>query len=167
MGITHAEGVDLQEWANAHKPDDDLIYRDGYWHQIIFVRDRLPQPLFGSYEEYKANPVRVVGDHTSKSVLLPVYSIKFAPLEIRMRYNFYDWKVSVVSQVPIRSNFYPFLFRDEAVHPVYFEGFTNDWVFGSYSADNTKFSVEISNEHMLFAFMAILAGDLGLGGNKK
>ena len=28
---------DLQEWANENKPAENLIWKDGYWEQIIFV----------------------------------------------------------------------------------------------------------------------------------
>lgn len=160
--VLHVEGVELQEWANAHEPKDGMLWKRGYWDQITFVRDTLPQVFFKTYTQFKANPVRVVGDHTSKSIDLPVYSIKVGDLEIRMRYNFYDWQVSVRSEKSIPDTFFSLINKDEVIHNVYFEGFERNWIFGSYNQNPQEFSVEIGDEYKLYAFMRIVSGSLGI-----
>ncbi len=30
-------GVELRQWANNNKPEDNMIYGKGYWDQIIFI----------------------------------------------------------------------------------------------------------------------------------
>lgn len=44
----------LQEWANANKPKENLIYKEGYWDQIIFTRDNVLGVLSRNYEEFVA-----------------------------------------------------------------------------------------------------------------
>lgn len=149
----HEEGIPLQEWANAREPGDNMLWKSGYWEQILFVRDVLPQLFFESYEEYKNHPIMVVGTHVSKSISLPVFSIKKDDLEVRMRYNFFDWKVSVRSAIPVPDVFSRRIKRDQKIHRVYFEGFQDDWIFGSYNEDPRQFSVKINSEHDVYAFL--------------
>ena len=149
----HEEGVLLQDWANAHEPKDEMLWKRGYWDQIVFVRDEIHRLFVVTYEESKKNPVMVVSTHTSKSIELPVYSIKIPGIEVRMRYNFYDWKVSIRSDLPVPDVFHNIINKGEKVHQVYFEGFQNDWIFGSYREDPHQFSVEIGNEYNLYAFI--------------
>lgn len=149
----HEEGVPLQEWADAHNPGDEMLWRPGFWKQITFVRDHIHRLFVVTYVESKKNPVMVVSTHTSKSIELPVYSIKIPGIEVRMRYNFYDWKVSIRSELPVPDVFHNIIKRDEKVHQVYFEGFQDDWIFGSYNQDPRRFSVEIGNAYDLYAFI--------------
>ena len=34
--------VALQAWANEHEPSEEMLYKKGYWTQILFVRDKIP-----------------------------------------------------------------------------------------------------------------------------
>lgn len=154
--VLYEDGVPLQGWANTNKPKDEMLWKSGYWSQIVFVRDQIHCLFVVTYKESKENPVRVVGTHISKSIQLPVYSIKIPGLEVRMRCNFYDWKVSIRSEVPIPDVFHNIIKKDEKVHPVYFEGFQGDWIFGSYDEDPRQFSVEIGNEYDLYAFFLVI-----------
>ena len=90
----------LQEWANANKPDDKMLWKEAFWDQIIFVRDRVAGILARTYDEYR-NLVCVIGTHTSKSIKCPVYRIHLdlkppaGGVDITMRYNFYNWNISI------------------------------------------------------------------------
>jgi len=153
----------LQEWANENKPSDDLIYKDGYWEQIIFVRDTLPQLLFASYKEAQKHEPVVISTHTSKSVKLPVFQFELpSGIIITMRYNFHDWKVSVNSPTEVEADFMGLFNASEAYSSVYFEGFPSDLVYGSFDENKAQFSIELYDNHRLFTFFWILGAKMGL-----
>jgi hypothetical protein len=160
----HEFGVALQEWANGHEPGDELVYKSGFWHQIIFVRDQLGTMFARSHEEYTSYTVRVVGTHTSKSVKLPVYSIKVPGIcEIRLRGNFHNWVVSVKLEALLAVDFLGAFNEKDPVQHVYAEGFVEEWIFPPYSEDHKEFSLTLDGgEYLLYTFCFLLATALGL-----
>lgn len=101
LSALYANGVELAEWGKANVPDKNLIYRNGVADQLrklggmaVLVCDQDdPQP-------------RIVGQHYSKSVKLPVTCFKFTPYNQVAAYcfvrdNFHDIKIVVVSDSPI------------------------------------------------------------------
>lgn len=170
--MNHEDGIPLMEWFNEHQPATDLLWRNGAIDQFIFVRDRLP-PLFGLLYKSLDDPpyVRVVGAHHSKSVELPVYSIKVPEVEVRMRNNFYNWVVSVKAEQHVPDIFGHILSKDNRTGPVqliYAEGFTEDWIFKPWHAramGPCKFSLTLSrSDYQLFTFLYLLTEALGLHG---
>lgn len=158
----YADSPSLQDWVSANTPRKTLYWEPAFGEQIGFVRDRLAV-LFLSYEQLKLTPVRVVGSHTSKSVVLPVYGIVVPEkFEARLRCNFYNWVISVASDVPIADNFCSLFQRDERQEVVYSEGFSADWVFGSYTASNQRFSLTLTDNYRLYTFCYLLREGLGL-----
>lgn len=157
----HQEGVQLQEWANAHQPNEKLIFKDGYWHQIIFVRDKVAELLAKTYEECKAiqSNTRVISTHISKSVLLPVFKVELVDgTKFIMRYNFHNWKVSVDSPRDVRANFMGLFNPYERIHEVYCEGFPKEVVYGPYAKNKRQFTIELPPENYhLFMFFWIFA----------
>ncbi|HJY98888.1 MAG TPA: hypothetical protein VJ227_04190 [Patescibacteria group bacterium] len=152
--------IPLQDWANAFEPGDEMLWKRGYWEQIVFVRDEIHRLFVATYEESKRNPVMVVSMHTSKSIRLPVYNIKVPGIEIWMRYNFFDWKVSIRSERPVPDVFHNIIRKDVKIHEVYFEGFSKDWIFGSYDENPCQFSVEVRTDYDLYAFLLVIADAL-------
>ncbi len=158
-----AEGKQLQEWANENKPADDLIYKNGYWDQIMFVRDVVTPLLLwgGNYDEYKAleQNTRVISTHRSKSVILPVFLIEMPDgTRFTLRYNFYNWKVSVDSPKDVEADFLGLFDQNAQVHPVYCEGFDPKWVYGAYATNKRQFTIELpAGNYHLFTFFWIFA----------
>lgn len=151
----------LQEWANAHQPAETLIYKDGYWDQIVFVRDTIAGLLAKTYEEYQViqASMKVISEHASKSVRLPVFRVELADgTAFTMRYNFHDWKVSVNSSHDVETDFMGLFKPDERVHEVYCEGFPKGLVYGPYTENKRQFTIELppGNYH-LFTFFWIFA----------
>lgn len=148
----------LEAWANAHQPDEKLIYKDGYWDQIIFVRDTLAGLLAATYEEYEAlqaNGITVISSHTSKSVCLPVFNIRLADgTAFTLRYNFHNWKVSVDSSRNVDADFMGLFDPVLQIHSVYCEGFPKELVYGPYAESKRQFTVELSagNNHVFMFF---------------
>lgn len=154
-------GMQLQEWANAHQPDESLIYKDEYWEQIIFVRDKITGLLAKTLEEYEtilAN-IKVISEHTSKSVRLPVFRVEIADgTAFTMRCNFYDWKVSVSSPRDIRADFMGLFDPTLRIHDAYCEGFPKELVYGPYAENERQFTIELpSGNYYLFTFFWIFA----------
>ena len=148
--------VDLLTWCRVNELDDKMIYKKGYWDQIKFVRDVLSDVCWKTYEDYKENPPLVVGTHTSKSIVLPVYKIKIIDeVTIYMRNNFYGWKVTVDSTKPIVVDPVGLFRPDKLIHSYYCEGFDRAGVpvYGSYEDGTDKFTIEIGNDFQLYAFL--------------
>lgn len=167
---TQGAGTPLQEWANSHEPAETLIHKNGYWDQIVFVRDKIAELLAKNYEEYKeiqAN-MKAISEHTSKSVHLPVFRMELADgTAFTMRYNFHDWKVSVESPQDIEADFMGLFNPNERIHAVYCEGFPNSLVYGPYIENKRQFTIELppGNNH-IFKFFYIFAHQV-LGNQNK
>jgi len=149
----------LQEWANENKPDSNVIYKKGYWNQIIFIRDQVPSIFANDFDEYRIiqDLITVVSTHTSKSIVLPVYKIITDCCDIYLRNNFYDWKVSINSIKDIKGNFKKLFGMDDIISYLYCEGFKKEWVFGSYNENKSKFTIELRNDYHLYTFLWIIA----------
>lgn len=153
--------TDLQTWANEHVPDDNLIYKEGFWSQIIFVRDRLSSLFYSSYEEKKENLVQVVSEHTSKSVHLPVYRIEANGLTVWLRYNFYNWVVSVKALAPVDNVFMGLIQEDgEEIPDYYAEGFEEKYLFPPYKDGAPEFTIYLYDNYELWAFVYMLTRSL-------
>jgi hypothetical protein len=171
--MTDGLPMDLQEWAMAHKPDEDLLYKSGYWRQIIWVRD----DLCGLVSRGMKGPrikARVISTHGSKSVGLPVYELERPDLGIRLilRDNFYNWKLTVMSALPIVADFSGLFHTTPPVEPkytgnplssCYFEGFPEELVFGYYEpSDKRHWSAEINGgDQVLWAVVFLIMKSLG------
>lgn len=145
----------LQKWANENKPSDEMLYKDAYWQQIMFVRDRVAGLLARTYTQYK-DLVDVVSVHRSKSITLPVYFIdlKEDGVRIWMRNNFYNWNISVASEKPIVCDFLN-CFSDEDYSYCFLEGM-EDRNFGRYQRNNSKFTVAIFSDYDVYVFFRAL-----------
>lgn len=149
--------VDLLTWSRVNVPSDDMLFKDHYWKQIMVVRDHIPYLLIDNYEQFKVLTVNVIGTHKSKSILLPVYEINLPHVGIKiiMRNDFFDWKVSVISEKDIELKKCD-LFKDKEISPVYCEGFKKEHVFGPYSKNKKQFTIEIDDTYKLVTFLYII-----------
>ena len=166
-----AQPEPLQEWFNRQRAEtsDDMFYKGASAQQIMFVRDKLAGLVgCGLGYEQKRDLVYVIATHTSKSVLLPVYSMTRPDLSLRivLRDNFYNWKLSVVSSIPIEADFAGLFhttppiepeYTGNHLSPVYFEGFPESLIFGYYEPSDKKcFSAELWSDHALWTTLFLI-----------
>lgn len=135
---------DLQTWANANKPGDEMRWKNSFWGQIIFVRDSIGR-LLG----VEKGEVKVVGEHWSKSIRCPVFELDTEWATITMRYNYFDWNINVVSKVgPLEyikdlEGGYDYCFMQGMAEK-----------FPPYTEENTeKFTAYVGYHYMLFALL--------------
>ena len=161
MAAKQEVGTPLQVWANAHKPADNLFWKEGYWDQIMFVRDRIANIFAKSYEEYMTiqASIVVISTHYSKSVCLPVFQLQLADgIVFTMRCNFSNWKVSVSSPRDVKANFMNLFDPNEQIHEVYCEGFPSGLDYGPYAKNKRQFTINLpSGNYHLFTFFWIFA----------
>ena len=166
----------LQEWFNEQlaSTNDELIYKGASGEQIMWVRDELSGLAFAGLP-YERGRVRcwVISEHYSKSVRLPVYSIEREDigLQLVLRGNFYNWKLSCMSRQPIRCDFDGLFYTTppvepdytgDCLHPVYFEGFPPEHIFGYYApSDGRQWSAEIGGKHALWTTVFLIMKALG------
>lgn len=149
--------VDLLSWSRVNLPDDNMLYKDRYWRQVMFVRDTLPCLLAKGYDDFKNIKVNVINTHRSKSIDLPVYELTIPDIGMKliMRNNFYDWKVSVISEEEV--DIIPGdLFKDIEIQKKYCEGFKQEYVFGKYTDNKKQFTVEIEDDNKLVIFLYLI-----------
>lgn len=146
----------LSDWLTENQPSSDLLWKDAFWNQVNYVRTDIASLLMSAarlysdthYSLYKSL-VKVDGTHRSKAVTLPVYLIEWEGFRFTMRYNFFDWKVSVVAPYPLTIDFED-IFKDEDIASCYFEGMSE--VYSSYQKNKREFSVSLSNTYALYFF---------------
>lgn len=185
------ERVPLQTWINQQldleKQTEDPYERSSYRaavDQACWVRDRVKSLMAIGIEPYEArkNDVAfVIGEHVSTSVRLPVYELVRPGLRLILRNNFYDWKLSVLSEQLINCDFSGLFhttppvdpdYTGNSLHPVYFEGFPPELVFGYYEPaleaakrvwePELQWSAEIPSREMLWTVVFLLLRDLGV-----
>lgn len=148
------EPTPLREWCLANRPADEMLWRGGAIEQITFVRDSLNALVQSGIDYEDANDVMVISTHRSKSIALPVYELARPDLGVRLilRDNFYNWKLSVISERPVAVDLSGLCYTSPPVdpeytgdklNPVYFEGFPESLVFGYYESDHRRFSAEL------------------------
>ncbi len=160
--------VDVTAWVRVNEPDKNLIYGKGLGKQLCFIRDVICDLLSSSYEEYQKNMPMVISTHYSKSVKLPVYCIKLKKynIEIILRYNFYNWIISINSKKPLDFDYMNLFDPDDVINAVYCEGFPKSKVYGSYNQDHCKFTIELSNNYEVYVLFYLLKNYLGIKKNK-
>lgn len=166
-------GVPLQEWINGHPVRDEMLWKGAFGHQVMFVRDRLVS-LFGTGLDYDQQKeiARVISTHRSKSIELPVYQLARPDQDLRivLRNNFYNWKMSVLSETPIQADFDGLFhttppidpdYTGDQLHPVYFEGFPHDLIFGYLAeSDGRRWSAEIPTDESLWTSVFLMMRSL-------
>lgn len=158
--------VDVTTWIRVNDPDENLIYRDGLGKQVCMVRDTIMRDIFyrsifGKYDgkTYENFQPMVISTHRSKSVLLPVMLMNVEKYDIKivLRDNFYDWKVSIISENNINCDFKGlFTENDKPINSIYCEGFPENLVFDRYCDSKKQFTIEIGDNYRLYTFMYLL-----------
>lgn len=147
---------DLNQWL-----DDNM--KGSLENQIMFVRYKLPELLFSSYEEAQKHQTVVIASHRSKSITLPVYQITLpGDIVITLRNNFHDWKISISSPKDVEIDVMGLFDPEKTFSSCYFEGFPEHLVYGSYAANKKQFSFELSNQYDVYTFFWIFGAKMGL-----
>lgn len=178
------------EWLEEHR-DTDLSYvsrnarGETSLPQVHFVRDAIAPLLRADtlYDDLPREPpprsdcrltAWVIGEHRSKSVRLPVYSLERPDKDIRfvLRDNYFDWKLSVQSETPIDHELFPYLFHTtppvepdytgNALASCYFEGFPEDLIFGYHAENPRRWSASIGGDRALWTTILLCLKSLGV-----
>lgn len=85
--------MELQTWFMENMPEEKMRFNEPARDQIKWVRDKLTYLL---KEHVHPDAVcRVYDTHTSKSIVLPVYTLRTRTHTITVRGNFHDWCIKV------------------------------------------------------------------------
>ena len=113
--------------------------------------------------------MQIIGNHTSKSITLPVVRYSLANgIIITVRDNFYDNAITVLAPQRVKQILPLGLLFDkndpDSSHH-YFEGFedADAEVYGTYNADPKQFSCHIADNDLLTVFLSILAAQRSAG----
>jgi hypothetical protein len=147
--------ISLRDWMEANLPRDEMLWRGSAVDQMVFVRETLNQLVWTGVPWADRGEPMVISTHRSKSIDLPVYELSRPDVGIRlvMRDNFYNWKLSVLSERPLDVDLSGLCkttppvdrnYTGDALSEVYFEGFPSNLVFGYLDAsDRRRFSAEL------------------------
>ena len=148
----------LHAWFMENKPGETMRYKEAAERQIMFLRDEL-QNFFNPFVLKK---VQVISTHTSKSIKLPVYYVELEDgMQLILRGNFHDWKISVNSPFDVEipeELLSGVVLRGEKIHSCYCEGFKEEWIWDSYLNNKKKFTIEIgASLYELYTFFFLLS----------
>jgi hypothetical protein len=168
MSLTiHQDKQPLQGWVAKQVVGDEMLWKGAFGEQIEDMRGLHRMFSVGmEYDDAKNAVAYVVSEHRSKSITLPVVTLERPDLGIVaiVRNNFYNWKLSVISNTHIDDPVFPYLFHtqppiepDYTGNPLadcYFEGFPRDLIFGYHCENMKAWSAEIHGictlKHVLF-----------------
>lgn len=163
----------LQDWISEHVAADEMLWKGAWGHQMSFLRGSLRYVAGTGLDWDETKQIaKVISSHYSKSISLPVVEYSRPDLGLRMivRNNFYNWKLSVISELPIDADFDGLFhttpptdpeYTGEPLASCYFEGFPSSLVFGYYSQDKQRFSAEIGSDEQLWTVMFLIMRSLG------
>ena len=162
--------VPLHQWCTEHEINDEMLWKKAAINQMVFVRDDLNGLIQNRLKSKDRTDVEVISEHRSKSIILPVFVLERGDLKIILRYNFYDWKMSVICSRKIDANFDGLFHTTPPIEPdytgnelasVYFEGFPEDLCFDYYeSTDKKVWSAEISGNYLLYITLYLILKSL-------
>jgi len=142
--------MDLQTWIANNPVASEMLWKGSAENQLKFMRDTIGELLW----EVKENPeVKVISTHRSKSISLPVYQFTMNGIIFILRDNFYNWKVSVVSQQDINVDFGKLFDPSIEIHSCYCEGFPEEFVFGSYNKSKKMFTIDLRDQYQVYLFV--------------
>lgn len=144
----------------ANPPREDAYFRSPAYTQRDFF-ERLEDLMHHIAKKAGGScTARVIGDHMSKSVELPVVEYAFSNgASVVLRGNFYNYAVSVVSpqaDVP-RDWLRDISTDDEKIDAVYCEGFPDGKVYGPITKDARRFTMKMGERETLGYFMLSFA----------
>lgn len=145
----------LKDWIARTPIAVDLLWRDAALAQFDFVQWTLGSLLFTTSSEAE-DATTVIATHSSKSVPLPVYQIRVGPVRLVMRGNFYDWKASIDSEVPLELDLGWLLSETGRIARGCCEGFPDGDIFGPYEPGALRFTLALPHEHAVWAFCLAL-----------
>jgi hypothetical protein len=164
------ESPTIQEWMQDHPVGLEMLWKGAAGNQLRFTRDTITGLVGVGLETMEERELvgRVISQHRSKSIELPVYEWSRPDLGLRLiaRENFYNWKLSVISNYPIEADFSGLFHTTPPVEPdytgnplasVYFEGFPEDLVFGYYAeSDKKTWSAEIGSDEAFWTTIFLI-----------
>ncbi len=163
----------LQKWISEQVVGDEMLWKGAFGRQMAFIRDHLVGLIgVGLIYEERQEIADVIATHRSKSILLPVVEVTRADLGLRMtmRQNFYNWKLSVLSETPIEADFTGLChttppidkaYTGDPLTSCYFEGFPEDRIYGYYALDHQCFSLEIWGYEPMWTAVFLIMRALG------
>ena len=144
----------LTKWAEENRPKDEMTYKRAYYAQVAFMEYLLPRLGFNIND---TTVPTVISTHTSKSISLPVCEFNIAGVRIIMRDNFHDWKLSVISPIPLEGlDVYNLFLATHEIYECYCEGFPEELVFGAYETNNKEFTIEVNDEYRVMAVLTLI-----------
>lgn len=160
----------LIEYMRCTDIDKKMLWKGSAEHQMSFV-NRMTRGLLKV-------PCFVISRHRSKSVELPVYGFRMRNgIEIIMRDNFYDWKVSIKTpmemfldldgcrdlfsgwshEVGVSEKTGRKLYSyDGDIAECYCEGFNHDWVHPFYRKGCRECTIEVGGDYRLYTLLYLL-----------
>ena len=142
--------IELGLWRYFNYPEEKYIFR-GIYQRTLDEVDRVIRLISINKE---IPEIWVTGTHTSKSIVLPVLELRYGGLTITMRYNGFDWTVSIKSMRPIKIP--DGIFDSSPEARIFYQGFREDQIYGTYTENNRQFSIAVdSYEHLVLLFYMI------------
>jgi len=160
----------LREWAVDNEPSKEMLWKDAFWKQVIFMRDIIGSSVLARKGDCESvyDLVKVCNTHCSKSIVCPVYyieltnknSIDWTYLKVWARYNFYNWYISIDCDKPIISDFLGVI-GDPTLKASGCEGMS-DQEFDCYADNKNRFTVDVYDNYQAYVFFRTIKQQLNI-----
>lgn len=156
----------LKQWAINNVPKDS-IFTNRFVTALEFIIKILPDLLSDNLNTnadfLSTSRTKVIGVIIVNEITLPIVEILHpSGLKITIKYDLFDWVISIDSQKPVAANFGDLFDPDHHVLYSNFFGLTEDRIFPEYGIDHFRFSVRLQNEYEAYTFFWILGEALRL-----
>lgn len=164
--------TNFQKWLEEHIPEDKMLYRNKFSDYMVFWRDRILDRFYPTYDrnyndeslirEHNKN-VEIIGTHWSKSIEHPVVRIKYKGVEIVFRFNFYDYDIAIIGDIPLdipmKGLFGSLSFKNSFKCGC--EGFPKEYKLDCYYETNKcKFMACLFDHYQFYTFMFLLKNEI-------
>lgn len=150
--------IDLPAWIKANPPDSDLTQKNKLYEQVSFVHNCLCSQLSSTYEEWEQNPPMVISTFECRNMTMPVYRINLEKygIEIILMSNFRNWIISIKSDMPLNLDYIGFFNKEKSISPSDCRGLPSNKIYGSYSENQSEFTLSFSSMYDLYTFIFLL-----------
>ncbi len=147
--------IGIIKWTKAQNQGEAA--KQSAWNQIDYVIRMVGLLMPLDYKDEDLNrTVKIINTHTSHGTILPVYSITLTDgTVLTLRYNFYNWIVSVNAKRDVCADFMDIFDQKAEIIAVNCEGFPLTRVYNSYAKNKRQFTVELASNEQLYMFVWI------------
>lgn len=153
--------TEFDRWVGANQPSSELEYSKGFWDYVEFVQT--------IQRKLSISDVAVVGHHVirtpppEENLPMPVALLVARGTEVALRMDFgadqrfpFEWTLSVKRSTPYRGPTFKLFDPNVDLRRKHMQGLEPHHAFGPYSANQSEFSCDVTDEWDVMMLLRLL-----------